>query len=80
MEKNLNLPTESLAPSRYVLNRFGNTSSSSIWYELDYLRSNGLLKKDQRIWQIAFGSGFKCNSGVWKVLKNIPKEEGKKKD
>jgi len=28
------------------------------------------LKKGDRIWQIAFGSGFKCNSAVWQCLRN----------
>ena len=27
------------------------------------------LRRGDRIWQIAFGSGFKCNSAVWKVLR-----------
>lgn len=29
------------------------------------------MKKGQRVWQIAFGSGFKCNSAVWKALRNV---------
>jgi len=28
------------------------------------------LKKGDRIWQIAFGSGFKCNSAVWQALRD----------
>jgi len=28
------------------------------------------LRKGDRIWQIAFGSGFKCNSAVWQCLRN----------
>ena len=28
------------------------------------------LRRGDRIWQIAFGSGFKCNSAVWQSLRN----------
>eukprot|EP00662_Eupelagonemidae_sp_cell21_P026024 gene26024-56682_t len=33
---NLRLPSEYLTPSRECLREFGNTSSASIWYEMDY--------------------------------------------
>ncbi|KAI9082352.1 hypothetical protein K1719_035775 [Acacia pycnantha] len=29
------------------------------------------IKKDDRIWQLAFGSGFKCNSAVLVALNNV---------
>ncbi|XP_010255193.1 PREDICTED: 3-ketoacyl-CoA synthase 4-like [Nelumbo nucifera] len=71
MEKNLQLLPINVEASRMTLHRFGNTSSSSLWYELAYIEAKGRMREGHRIWQIAFGSGFKCNSAVWKALRNV---------
>lgn len=71
LEKNLQLLPMHVEASRMTLHRFGNTSSSSIWYELAYIEGKGRIRKGHRVWQIAFGSGFKCNSAVWKALRNV---------
>lgn len=71
LEKNLQLLPEHVEASRMTLHRFGNTSSSSIWYELAYTEAKGRMRRGNRVWQIAFGSGFKCNSAVWQALRNV---------
>ena len=71
IEESLKLQREDGEASRMALYRFGNTSSSSLWYELCYLEAKGRVKKGDRVWQIAFGSGFKCNSAAWKCISDI---------
>lgn len=71
IEKNMKLELFHTEPSRMALLNYGNTSSSSIWYELEYIMDNqksNPLKKGDRVMQVAFGSGFKCTSGVWLKL------------
>ncbi|ERN04054.1 hypothetical protein AMTR_s00079p00192440 [Amborella trichopoda] len=74
LEKNLQLSPEHVEASRMTLHRFGNTSSSSLWYEMNYIEAKGRMKKGDRSWQIGFGSGFKCNSLVWKCNRSIKAE------
>lgn len=71
MQKNLDLTDEYMEASRKTLERFGNTSSSSIWYELAYLEAKSKIKRGDRVWQLALGSGFKCNSAVWKAIRTV---------
>merc|ERR1712078_204370 len=73
LEENLKLTTEDVLPSRHALKYYGNTSSASIWYELAWSETFPTVQRGDVVWQIGFGSGFKCNSAVWKAMKNNKK-------
>jgi hypothetical protein len=51
---------------------------------MKYLCENMDLRSGHRVMQLAFGSGFKCNSAIWLCLNNMKKHsaknEARKKD
>jgi hypothetical protein len=71
VRRSLGLGDADMEPSRCTLHRFGNTTSSSLWYELAYAEAKGRVRRGHRVWQIGFGSGFNCNSAVWRALRDV---------
>ncbi|KAG6430380.1 hypothetical protein SASPL_108445 [Salvia splendens] len=68
IRERLRLRERDVEASKMALWRFGNKSSSSTWYALAYLEANGRLETGDKVCQLAFGSGFKCNTAIWKCV------------
>ncbi|KAL9225261.1 hypothetical protein vseg_001207 [Gypsophila vaccaria] len=69
--KGLGLDEMETEPASATLHRFGNQSSSSLWYELAYLEAKERVKKGEKVWMLGMGSGPKCTSVVLKCLRPI---------
>ena len=72
--KVLKLNDKDVEAALATLHRFGNQSSSSLWYELAYLEAKRRVEKGERVWQIGMGTGPKCVSLIWECIRPISGE------
>ena len=66
----LGLRPSQLLPMLRPFERYGNTSSSSTWYAWSFVETCQGVRRGQRLWQLSFGSGFKCASAAWTALRD----------
>ncbi|XP_009804515.1 3-ketoacyl-CoA synthase 6-like [Nicotiana tabacum] len=71
MGKGLKLGESDMEPALMTLHRFGNQSSSSLWYELAYIEAKEKVKKGDKIWLLGMGTGTKCTSLIWECNRPI---------
>jgi 3-ketoacyl-CoA synthase len=76
IQRSLGLSDKHVESSRMTLHRFGNISSSCLWYELAYIEAKRHMQRGDRVWMIGFGSGFECNSAVWECIVPRHSEDG----
>ncbi|GMH09069.1 hypothetical protein Nepgr_010909 [Nepenthes gracilis] len=69
--KGLKLNEKDVEAALATLHRFGNQSSSSLWYELAYLEAKERVKKGDKVWQLGIGTGLKSTSVVWECIRPI---------
>uniref|UniRef100_A0A6N2NGC1 3-ketoacyl-CoA synthase n=1 Tax=Salix viminalis TaxID=40686 RepID=A0A6N2NGC1_SALVM len=77
MAKGLKLGEKEVEAAFMTLRRFGNQSSSSLWYELAYLEAKEMVKKGDKVWLLGIGTGPKCCSLVWECLRPIVGESNR---
>ncbi|KAJ8448659.1 hypothetical protein Cgig2_010546 [Carnegiea gigantea] len=75
--KGLRLGERELEAAFATLHRFGNQSSSSLWYELAYIEAKKRVKKGERVWMLGMGTGPKCGSVVLECIRPIISESKK---
>ncbi|XP_061373939.1 3-ketoacyl-CoA synthase 6-like [Gastrolobium bilobum] len=75
--KGMKLSERDIEPALMTLHRFGNQSSSSLWYELAYLEAKERVQKGDKIWQLGLGSGLKCSSIILQCIRPIVGEAKK---
>ncbi|KAI3704907.1 hypothetical protein L1987_75136 [Smallanthus sonchifolius] len=75
--KKMKLKEDDIEAALMTLHRFGNQSSSSLWYELAYMEGKERVKEGERVLQLGMGSGPKCTSLVWECNRPIVDEARK---
>uniref|UniRef100_A0A8I6Y9Y1 3-ketoacyl-CoA synthase n=2 Tax=Hordeum vulgare subsp. vulgare TaxID=112509 RepID=A0A8I6Y9Y1_HORVV len=76
VQRGLNLSDKHVEPSKMTLHRFGNQSTSSVWYQLSYIEAKGRMKKDDKVWMIGFGAGYECNTIGWVCIQPSSRVDG----